>query len=97
MVEPRRVHWVAAKHVLRYLEGAVEYGLMYTKGNEVQLSGFIDADWVGSTADWKTTSGYCFSLRSEMTSWYSRKQKFVTLSSTEAEYMAASTTSCEAI
>ena len=27
MVEPRRVHWVAAKHVLCYLAGIVEYGL----------------------------------------------------------------------
>ena len=97
MVEPRRAHWVAAKHVLRYLKGTVEYGLKYTKGNEIQLSGFTDADWAGSTADRKSNSGYCFSLGSGMTSWCSRKQKFVALSSAEAEYMATSTTSCEAI
>ena len=97
MVEPRRAHWVAAKHILRYLRGTVEYGLKYTKGNEVQLSGFTDADWAGSTVDRKSTSGYCFSLRSGMTSWCSRKHKFVALSSAEAEYMAASTASCKAI
>ena len=68
MVEPRRAHWAAAKHILRYLRGTVEYGLRYTKGNEIQLSGFTDADWAGSIVDRKITSGYCFSLRSGMTS-----------------------------
>ena len=71
--------------------------MKYTKSNEVQLSGFIDADWARSTVDHKSTSGYCFSLESEMTSWCSRKQKSIALSSAEAEYMAASTTSCKAI
>ena len=97
MVEPRRAHWAAAKHILIYLRGIVEYGLKYTKGNEIQLSGFTDADWAGSTVDQKSTSGYCFSLGSGMTSWCNRKQKFVALSSVEAEYMAPITTSCEAI
>ena len=44
MVEPRRAHWVVAKHILKYLRGTVEYGLKYTKGNEIQLSGFTYAD-----------------------------------------------------
>ena len=79
------------------MRGTVEYGLKYSKGNEIQLGGFTDADWVGSTVDRKSTSGYCFSLGSRMTSWCSRKQKSVALSSVEGEYMVASTTLCEAI
>ena len=97
MVEPKRAHWAAAKHVLRYLQGTVDYGLLYTRGKDIRLSGFIDADWVGSSVDWKSTSGYCFNNGSGMTSWCSRKQKSVALSSSEEEYMAASTVSCEAI
>ena len=97
MVEPKRAHWPAAKHVLRYLQGTVELGLKYTRGNDIRLSGFTDVDWVGSLVDRKSASGYCFSLGSRMTSWCSRKQKSMALSSAEAEYMAASTTSCEAI
>ena len=62
MVEPRKAHWAAAKHILRYLRGTVEYGLKYTKGNEIQLSGFTDADWAGSIVDQKSTSGYCYRL-----------------------------------
>jgi hypothetical protein len=37
MVEPREVHWVAAKHVLKYLQGTVGYGLQYLGGDSVRL------------------------------------------------------------
>ena len=77
MVEPRRVHWVAAKHVLCYLVGTVEYGLDYRRSDEIRLIGFTDSDWAGSVADRKSTSGCCFSLGSSALSWFSRKQKSV--------------------
>eukprot|EP00253_Pinus_taeda_P018020 PITA_18020 len=63
----------------------------------VKLQGFTDADWVGSPSDRKRTSGGIFNLGSDAVSWYSRKQRLVALSSTEAEYMATSQASCEAI
>ena len=44
MVDPRRVHWTAAKHILCYIRGTVEYGLIYERRGNVQLAGFIDAD-----------------------------------------------------
>jgi hypothetical protein len=44
MVEPRRAHWTAAKHILRYLRGIVEYGLRYAQGDGVKLVGYTDAD-----------------------------------------------------
>ena len=40
MVESRHVHWVPAKHVLRYLHGTVGYGLRYVSGGEVRLQGY---------------------------------------------------------
>jgi hypothetical protein len=45
MVEPRRVHWVVAKHVLRYLCGTMDYGLDYLRGDGVRLVGYTDSDW----------------------------------------------------
>eukprot|EP00253_Pinus_taeda_P001731 PITA_01731 len=51
IVEPKRAHWAAAKHVLRYLQGTVDYGLLYTKGKDIRLSGFTDANWAGSSVD----------------------------------------------
>jgi hypothetical protein len=97
MVESRQVHWVAAKHVLRYLRGTVGFGLRYVGGDGVRLHGYSDSDWAGSAVDRKSTSGGCFSLGSTVVSWFSRKQTSVALSSAEAEYMAASLASCEAI
>jgi hypothetical protein len=96
-VEPRQEHWIAAKHVLRYICGTINYGLRYTTSSDIQLHGFTDSDWAGSTEDRKSTLGMCFSLGSAMISWGSRKQKSVALSIAEAEYMAAFEACTEAI
>eukprot|EP00253_Pinus_taeda_P026733 PITA_26733 len=81
---------------LMYL-GTVDYELLYTRSKDIRLSGFTDADWAEISVDRKSTSGYCFNNGLGITSWCSRKQKSVALSSFEAEYMVASTTLCEAI
>ena len=44
MVEPRRVHWTAAKHIFRYLAGRADYGLDYRRSGGVGLVGFTDSD-----------------------------------------------------
>jgi hypothetical protein len=97
MVESRRVHLVATKHVLRYLKGTMDYGLRYDVDCEIRLHGYTDSDWAGSVADQKSTSGCCFSLGSGMISWFSRKKSSVALSTTEAEYIAMCSTSSEAV
>ena len=71
MSELSHMHWVAAKHVLKYLRGIVGYGLRYTSVGGVRLFGYIDSDWADSAVDWKSTSGYCFSMGSAMISWFS--------------------------
>eukprot|EP00253_Pinus_taeda_P036089 PITA_36089 len=97
MVEPKRAHWAAAKDVLRYIQGTIEYGLLYTRRNDIRMSGFVYADWAGSSVHRKSTSGYYFNIGLGMTSWCSRKQKLVALRLDEVEYMVASIASCEAI
>jgi hypothetical protein len=96
-VEPRQEHWIAAKHVLRYICGTINYGLKYTTSSDIQLHGFTDSDWAGSAKDRKSTSGMCFSLGSAMISWSSRKQKSVALSTVEAEYMETCEASTEEV
>ena len=95
MVEPRRVHWVATKHVLRYLAGTVDYGLDYRRPDGIRLIGFTNSDWASSVADRKSTSGCCFSLVLAAVSWFSRKQKSVALRFAEAEYTTTSQASCQ--
>jgi hypothetical protein len=43
LVEPRRVHIVAAKHTMRYLKGTLDFGLYYTRDHDLKLSGYIDS------------------------------------------------------
>ncbi|XP_059075061.1 uncharacterized mitochondrial protein AtMg00810-like [Cryptomeria japonica] len=89
MCEPKQLHIVAAKHILRYLRRTIGYGLKY-KDVDLKLYGYTDSDWVGSVVDCKSTSGCCYSLGSAMISWFSRKQSSVAQSSTEAQYIATS-------
>ena len=50
------------------------YGLRVTSNNGVMLSGYVDSDWAGNAVNQKSTSDYCFSMRSAMISSASRKQ-----------------------
>jgi hypothetical protein len=62
LVEPRRVHLVVSKHVMRYLKGMLDYGICYTGDQGIRLYGYTDSDWAGSASDRKSTLGCCFSL-----------------------------------
>ena len=88
MCEPKEIHLVAVKHIMRYLQGTLTLRLKYEKV-ELDLHGYTDLDWAGSDIDRKSTSGCCFNLGSAMISWICRKQSSVAQSSTEAEYIAA--------
>jgi len=55
LIEPRRVHLVAAKHVMRYLKGTLDCGLSYDGDHEFKLSGYTDSDWDGSVSNRKST------------------------------------------
>jgi hypothetical protein len=62
MVEPRRIHLVSTKNLLRCLKGTTDYELRYVSDRKISLHGCIDSDWVGSVTNWKSTSRCCFSL-----------------------------------
>ena len=44
LTDPRQVHMVAAKHILRYLKGIIDYGLIYDVNQKVNLQGYADSD-----------------------------------------------------
>jgi hypothetical protein len=97
LVEPKCVHLVAAKHVMRYLKGMLEYGLCYTGDRDFRMVGYNDSDWVGSVSYRNITSGCCFNMGSTMTSRKIRKKSSITLSTPKAKYIASCSTSYEAI
>ena len=62
LTNPRHVHLVVAKHVLRYLKGIVYYWIKYDANQKIKLYDYVDSDWEGISIDRKSTSGCCFSL-----------------------------------
>ena len=96
MARPGWSHWMAVKRIMRYLKGTSHMRLQLG-GGHIRLMGYCDADWAGDANDRKSTTGYAFSLGEGMVSWSSKKQPTVALSTTEAEYMAASHCTREAI
>lgn len=86
---------VALKRVLRYIKHTINYKLVY-KCDDGKLLGFCDADWGGDLRDRKSTTGYCFIFSNCLISWCSKRQSTVSISSTEAEYVAMSMASSEA-
>ena len=89
-------HWKAVKHILRYLIGTINYGLLYSRTSSVCL-GYSDSDWGGDLDNRKSTSGYVFQIGGGPVSWQSRKQSCVALSTSEAEYIALTPAAQEAI
>ena len=45
LTNPRHVHLIDAKHILRYLKGTVYYGLKYEANQKINLEGYVDSDW----------------------------------------------------
>ena len=97
LVEPRHVHLIVVKHVMRYLKGMADLGLYYGRDHDYKLYGYTDLDRSGSATDRKSTSGGCYCLGFAMISWFSKKQSSVALSTAEAEYIAACSACCEVI
>ena len=70
---------------------------MNTKSGNKILEGFSDADWAGDRDTRRSTSGNAFILSDAAIIWFSRKQSSVALSTIEAEYMALSIATQEAV
>ncbi|XP_062014077.1 uncharacterized mitochondrial protein AtMg00810-like [Rosa rugosa] len=97
MSQPTELHLMAAKRVLRYVKGTVNFGIFYKKEGNKDLAAFTDSDYAGCLEDRKSTSGYAFILNSRAVAWSLRKQPIVTLSTTENESIAAAACACQVV
>lgn len=95
--KPKNCVWIEGKRVLRYLKETINLGLTYQKGKEQKIETYSDADWASNKEDRKSTSGSVSRYCGNTISWFSRKQACVSLSTAEAEYIAAATSVCDLI
>lgn len=93
---PQQHHWAAIKRIFRYLRATSDFELQFSSSDPTTI-GYCDSDWAGDRSDRRSTTGYLFTLENGAISWKSKKQQTVALSSTEAEYMAATHATKEAI
>jgi hypothetical protein len=91
-------HQQAVKMIIRYVAGTLNHDLYYPRcPGEAHLVGYSDSDHVGDIDTSQSTSGILFFFGKCLVSWQSVKQQMVALSSCEAEYIAASTASTQAL
>jgi len=81
------IQWKGLKRILRYLKGTLDFGLCY-KGTEVcPIKCFVDADYANGP-DRKSITGFLIEVFGDNVSWVTRKQSTISLSTTEAEFIA---------
>ena len=88
-------HIMACKRVLRYLKETMDYGLKFSAGGKMEITGFTDADWACDIDDRKSIGAYCIYFGNNLVSWSSKKQSVVTRSSAKSEYRALASASAE--
>lgn len=93
---PGPQHIRATKRIMRYLRGTRKLELTF-RGDLKPLVGYTDSDWAGDLETRRSTSGYLFNIGSGAISWSSKRQPTVSLSSCEAEYVAQTQATKEAI
>lgn len=95
--QPKPAHWTAVRRILSYLKGTAAFGVTYHANVDAPhtLLAYSDSDYAGDTSSRRSTSGYLLLLNGGPISWASRRQQCVSLSTTEAEYVAMCETSKE--
>ena len=93
---PSFAHLRAARHIMRYIKGTLNYSIKYDGDSGNGLIGYSDADWAENKDDRHSMTGFIYLLANGAISWVTRRQPTPALSSTESEYMALSDSSCHA-
>ncbi|GJT51609.1 retrovirus-related pol polyprotein from transposon TNT 1-94 [Tanacetum coccineum] len=86
---PKTSHLEAVKRIFRYIKGTTHLGLWYPKGTGIETVVYADSDHAGDYVDRKSTSGICTFVGCCLTSWFSKKQTALAISTIEAEYVSA--------
>ncbi|XP_071729158.1 uncharacterized protein [Rutidosis leptorrhynchoides] len=95
MHSPLQSHLKIALRLLRYLKASLGKGVLITKSDSNSLVAYLEADWGKCTSTRKSVTGYAVFFCNSLVSWKSKKQATVSRSSTESEYRAMASVTCE--
>ncbi|CAA7015794.1 unnamed protein product [Microthlaspi erraticum] len=62
MSKPGQIHWEAVKWLLRYIKGAIDIQLVYSKDEDLSVQGFCDSDYAADLDRSRSISGYKFTV-----------------------------------
>jgi hypothetical protein len=86
---PKEIHVQDVKRIFRYFKGTIDLGLWYPSKDSFTLKSYSVADWVGIVDERKSTRGGTTFLGESLVAWISKKHTSISISSIEAEYIAA--------
>jgi len=69
MQTPQKPHLDVMRHILRYIKHTLQCGIFYEAKSQLQVHGYMDADWAGNVSDRRSTNGFMFSFGSGVVSW----------------------------
>ena len=95
MSSPTEYHFGAVKIILRYLQGSMDNGILYSADTLPQLNAFSNSDWAADLNTRIFVTGYVVFLGNNPISWQSKKQSSESRSSNEAEYKALAHTAAD--
>ncbi|GJR03580.1 retrovirus-related pol polyprotein from transposon TNT 1-94 [Tanacetum coccineum] len=87
--DPKTSHLEVVKRIFRYIKGTMHLGLWYPKGTDIETIVYAESDLAGDYVDRKSTSGFCTFVGCCLTSWLSKKQTALAISTTKVEYVSA--------
>ena len=95
MHSPSKEHMNVVIRILRYLKSSPRKGILFTKGDNLDINSYTDADWARSIQDRRSTFDYFTFVRGNLVTWQSKKYKVVARSSAEAEYRGMTKAICK--
>jgi hypothetical protein len=85
------------RHTLGYLKGTLHYGITYQQDGDLRPFGYVDTDYTGNVDSSQSTEGHIFFVVGGLVSWASKRQETVALLTVEAEYIAFTWASQQAL
>ncbi|CAN6690958.1 unnamed protein product [Malus baccata var. baccata] len=95
MSSPTELHFAFVKRIIRYLQGTIQHGILYSSDTVLDLNAFSDSDWAADLNTRRSVTGYVVFLGNNHISWQSKRQNSVSKSSTEVEYKALAHTATD--